>query len=103
MTPTERPAWKKLTALATQLRDKPLVELIEEPQRATRYTLSVAGCLFDFGKQWVDQPVMSELLNLAQQCQVLDRAQAMFAGDAINASEHRPVLHSHPCRRDEAP
>jgi glucose-6-phosphate isomerase len=94
LTPTERPAWKKLAALATQLREKPLVALIEEPQRATQYSVSVAGCLFDFSKQWVDRDVMSELLNLAEQCQVLQSAQAMFAGHKINASEDRPVLHS---------
>jgi len=94
LTPTARPAWKKLSTLATQLREKPLAELINEPDRTSSYSVSVAGCLFDFGKQWVDQPVMSELLNLADQCQVLDRAQAMFAGKTINASEDRPVLHS---------
>lgn len=94
MTPTERPAWKKLSTLATQLRDKPLAQLINEPGRAASYSHTVAGCLFDFGKQWVDPPVMSELLNLAEQCQVLDRARAMFAGEVINSSENRPVLHS---------
>ena len=74
MTPTARPAWKNLSTLATQLREKPLAELINEPDRTSGYSISVAGCLFDFGKQWVDRPVMSELLNLADQCQVLDRA-----------------------------
>ncbi len=94
MTPTELPAWKQLATLATQLRERPLAALLDEPGRVEQFSIDIAGMLFDFSKQWVDRDVFAQLLDLADQCRVLDRAAAMFAGEAINRSEGRAVLHS---------
>ena len=101
MTPTELPAWKQLATLATQLRERPLSELTQEPQRVEQFTAAIAGMMFDFSKQWVDEGVMSQLLALADQSRVLEHAAAMFNGEEINRSESRAVLH--PALRSGAP
>ena len=94
MTPTELPSWHKLAQLAKLKGDQPLAELINTPGRADTFTHSLAGILFDFGKQWISPSVHKALLELATERDVLGQAQAMFAGEKINASEQRAVLHS---------
>ncbi|NOX51738.1 MAG: glucose-6-phosphate isomerase, partial [Gammaproteobacteria bacterium] len=104
MTPTNTKAWKKLATLAiplqalsegnTKFQDKSLRSLLEDSYRTKKLQFQLAGMRFDFAKQWIDSDITKELLSLAEETQVLNKAAAMFAGEHINVSENRAVLHS---------
>ena len=88
--PTERAAWHALTRLAADL--PPLRELMQAPDRH-RYQASAAGLTLDYSHQAINEPVLQELLTLADTTGVMQQAQAMFRGEPINVTENRPVLH----------
>jgi glucose-6-phosphate isomerase len=90
--PEQRPAWQALQALA----DAPathLRELLQDSSRNASLQFEAAGIQADASRQRVTPAVMQALLQLASESHVLEQAQAMFKGDAINTTEHRPVLH----------
>jgi glucose-6-phosphate isomerase len=93
--PTLTPAWATLERLATDLRARHLRDLFAaEPGRGPAWTHEAAGLRVDMSKQRVTQEVMAALLDLADECGVLARRDAMFAGDPINVTENRSVLHT---------
>ena len=92
MSLTTLPAWMDLTALAKQ--PPTLAEQINQQSRNATLQKSVAGCLFDFSKQRVDKSVLEKLQELASQVELFDKSKQMFAGEIINRSEHRAVLHA---------
>jgi len=91
MNPTQLPAWQTLTGLAHQEK----AEGGNSPQRrAQGPVLKIGGVLADFSRQQIATPVLDELLNLANQSQLAQAITAQLAGDKINASENRAVLHT---------
>src|SRR4051812_48106663 len=86
--------WKELQACATRLSSVPTRELISgDAKRYDKFTAEGAGLLLDYTRQRVDEPVMTQLGALADAVSLKDRIQAMWRGDAINATEGRAVLH----------
>ena len=93
--PSRTTAWARLLELAPALREKHLRSLFaEEPDRGPAWTLEAAGLRVDFSKQRVTHEVMDLLHELAREQGVLARRDAMFAGEHINATEGRAVLHT---------
>jgi len=82
-----------LSQIAQSPARTPLASLITDPHRFQSFSHTLSGCLFDFSKQWADDDVLAQLLQLAEERHVLSRAQDMFAGKTINNSEQRAVLH----------
>jgi len=64
-----------------------------EPGRAARYLIEVGDLRIDYSKQRVDDAVLAALQAVAATAGVAARRDAMFAGERINVSEDRPVLH----------
>ncbi len=62
--------------------------------RATSFSASVDGLLFDYAKTNIDAPVREALLALLDQAGVAEKRDAMFAGEKINDTEGRAVLHT---------
>jgi glucose-6-phosphate isomerase len=90
----ERPAWRALQAHFEQIRDAHLRDLFaQDPGRATRMTAEVGGVLLDFSKNRITDDTLRLLLQLARECGLRDRVGAMFAGEKINVTEGRAVLH----------
>ncbi|MGI8627539.1 MAG: glucose-6-phosphate isomerase [Geodermatophilaceae bacterium] len=88
---TSSPAWGRLTGLP---RPPHLRELFsEDPDRARRFVLEVADLRVDFAKQRLDDDVLAALIDVANAAGVAQRRDAMFAGEHINVTEDRPVLH----------
>ncbi|KAN0061457.1 glucose-6-phosphate isomerase [Thecaphora frezii] len=52
-----------------------------------------ARLLLDFSKNLIDDEIFNQLLSLAQEAEVKKQIDAMFAGEHINTSEDRAVLH----------
>jgi len=93
--PTLAPAWARLSDLAIGLQGRDLRELFaDEPDRGPAWTLEAAGLRADFSKQRITGEVTSALLDLAREQGVLAKRDAMFAGEHINATEDRAVLHT---------
>jgi glucose-6-phosphate isomerase len=65
-----------------------------EPDRFERFSLRLNDVLFDFSKNRITDETMRLLLALATSCDVEGWRDRMFAGEAINHTEGRAVLHT---------
>ena len=65
----------------------------QDPTRGERFTAQGAGLYLDYSKNRISEETIALLLELAEQCQLAQRIEAMFAGERINVSEDRSVLH----------
>ena len=92
--PRERPAWKALEAHYEKVRDVHLRNLFEDdPRRGERLTAEAAGIFLDYSKNRVTDETLDLLLQLADESGLRARIDAMFAGEKINVTENRAVLH----------
>jgi glucose-6-phosphate isomerase len=90
----ERPAWAALDAHYEAIRDTHLRELFAaDPERGERMTAAGAGLYLDYSKNRVTEETLGLLVALARQSGLQERTAAMFAGEPINVSEDRSVLH----------
>jgi glucose-6-phosphate isomerase len=91
---TDRPAWKALAAHHRRIRDAHLRELFAaDPQRGERLAAEAAGVYLDYSKNRVTDETLKFLLQLADECGLRERIDAMFRGERINVTEGRPALH----------
>jgi glucose-6-phosphate isomerase len=92
---TQTPAWQKLADLADAFRSQSLLKLFDaDAERATNFAADACGIYLDYSKQRVDAEVMAALQQLAAQQDVGGRLAAMLAGEHINHTENRAVLHT---------
>jgi glucose-6-phosphate isomerase len=83
-----------LAALADLPRPAHLRQLFaDDPGRAERYVTEVADLRIDWSKHLVDDTVLAGLLDLAERSGVEARRDAMFAGEHVNVTEDRAVMH----------
>jgi glucose-6-phosphate isomerase len=91
---TERPAWKALLAHQQAIRHVHLRELFAaDPRRGERLTAEAAGVYLDYSKNRISEETLALLVQLAGECGLRQRIDAMFRGDRINVTEDRAVLH----------
>jgi glucose-6-phosphate isomerase len=91
---TQRPAWKALEEHYQQFRDVHLRALFaQDPQRGERFAVEAVGLYYDYSKNRVNDETMRLLLQLAEECGLRSRIDAMFRGEKINVTEQRAVLH----------
>ena len=89
---TTTPAWSALQSIARPAHLRTL--FADDPQRAARYRLQAGDLLIDYSKQSINDEVVRALLAVAVAADVEGRRSAMFAGEAINVTERRAVLHT---------
>jgi glucose-6-phosphate isomerase len=90
----ERPNWTALEQHSAKIRDLHLRELFaQDSGRGKRFTLEALGLYFDYSKNRITDETMRLLLGLAEQSGLRSRIDAMFAGEKINVTEQRAVLH----------
>lgn len=65
-----------------------------DPQRFARYSVTLEDFLFDYSKCAVNDAVLEGLEELARKAGVETKRDAMFAGEIINITEERAVLHT---------
>jgi len=88
-----------LRAAAHTLAATPLASLFErDPRRVERLTFEWEGFRVDLAKERITPEILGELCTLAADAGVERWIAAMFAGEKINVTEARPVLH--PALRD---
>ncbi len=92
---TSRPQWQALQLHYQAIQGKHLRELFkEDPQRGEQLTLEVDGLFLDYSKNRITPQTLGLLNKLAEACDVPGRIAAMFAGEKINITEDRAVLHT---------
>ena len=92
---TTTQAYKYLSNHYVDIAPKHLTELFAaDRDRFAKFSITFGDILFDYSKNRVDDTTKALLLQLARECQLEDAIKAMFAGDAINETEGRAVLHT---------
>jgi glucose-6-phosphate isomerase len=77
------------------MREMHLRELFaRDPARCSRFSLEAAGLFLDYSKNRIVEQTMALLCDLARERGVPQRRDAMFAGERINTTENRAVLHT---------
>lgn len=90
----KRPAWKALAVHYRKLRDVHLRSLFaDDPRRGERLAAEGAGLYLDYSKNRITDETIGLLGNLAEECRLRERIEAMFLGQKINITEDRSVLH----------
>jgi glucose-6-phosphate isomerase len=91
---TELPAWRALERHHAKVRELHLRELFAaDPARGERLVAEASGLTLDYSKHRVTDETLRLLVALAEQAGLRERVAAMFAGEPINVTERRPVLH----------
>jgi glucose-6-phosphate isomerase len=91
---TASPAWQALAAHHGQIKDMHLRNLFaDDPGRAARFSVEGGGLFLDYSKNRITEETVRLLLQLAEERGVAKRRGAMFAGEKINVTERRAVLH----------
>src|SRR5262249_27311340 len=92
---TEMPAWEALKEHHQKVKDVHLRTLFaDDPTRGARLAFEVDGLYFDYSKHRITDETVELLIQLANECGLHERIDAMFRGDKINTTEDRAVLHT---------
>jgi glucose-6-phosphate isomerase len=91
---TRLPAWQALAAHYQEIKDIHLRQLFaDDPHRGERLTAEATGLYLDYSKHRVTGETIRLLIDLATARDLRARIDAMFAGEKINITEGRAVLH----------
>lgn len=92
---TRTPEWHALREHQARL-DKVHMRTLfrDDPERFHRFSLTAAGLQLDYSKNRIDRSTPDLLAALAKTCRLPEAREAMFNGDTINNTEHRPALHT---------
>lgn len=87
-------AWKKVHEAAARMEGAHLRELFaRDPDRFADLSVQLDDLTIDFSKERIDRPTLAALLDLARAAGVEALREAMFAGQTVNSTEGRAVLH----------
>ena len=101
---TTLPVWQKLclhqkAIVATHMRDL----FANDPSRFDKYSLKFTDILFDFSKHRINDETLPLLMQLAREANIENWRDRMFAGEKINITENRAVLHTALRNRSNTP
>jgi glucose-6-phosphate isomerase len=88
------PAWKALGAHHKAIEKTHLSQLFaDDAKRGERFAVEDVGIYLDYSKNRITDETLKLLVELAEQSGLRAKIDAMFAGEKINISEGRAVLH----------
>jgi glucose-6-phosphate isomerase len=91
---TGRSGWKALESHHQKVRELHLRQLFaDDPKRGERLNTEAVGLYLDYSKNRVTDETLKLLIQLADECGLRARIDAMFRGEKINITENRAVLH----------
>lgn len=92
---TNLPAWQSLQQHFDAVEKLQLRTLFaNDPDRCRRFSFYLGDTLFDFSKHRITNTTFELLIDLAHQCDLTKKIEAMFRGEIINTTEDRAVLHT---------
>ncbi|WP_051597895.1 glucose-6-phosphate isomerase [Actibacterium atlanticum] len=83
-----------LEAFALEANTLKIKDMFGGGDRAKTFSTQFDGLLFDYAKTTLREDILAALIQLAEEAQVAQRRDAMFAGEKINETEGRAVLHT---------
>ena len=87
--------WSELAKAYEAKKDLNLRELFAaDADRARNFTFDAAGLHVDLSKNLIDGDIVKQLVEVAKAADLEARRDAMFAGEHINNTEDRAVLHT---------
>ncbi|GAA0773789.1 glucose-6-phosphate isomerase [Roseibium denhamense] len=93
-----------LSQHASQLSTSSLRQLFaEDPDRFQKFSANCSDLLLDFSKTKLDATGLELLLELARTADIKGKRDAMFAGEKINTTENRAVMHTALRNRSDTP
>ena len=91
---TTLPAWQALETHAATVRATHLRDLFaDDPDRFARFSFTLGPLMADYSKNRITAETMGLLMELARARHIEAGRAAMFAGEHINTTENRAVLH----------
>jgi glucose-6-phosphate isomerase len=91
---TQLPAWKALQAHHQDISNVHMRDMFEQDQdRFNKFSLTFKDILLDYSKNRIDEKSMRLLFDLAREAELKPGIDRMFAGEKINNTEDRSVLH----------
>ena len=101
---TQFPSWQKLCAHQKMVVPLHMRDLFEtDPKRFDKYSLKFADILFDYSKHRITDETLPLLFQLAREANIEQWRDKMFAGEKINITENRAVLHTALRNRSNTP
>lgn len=92
---SELVSWQALENSAQKMTQTHLKTLFaQDDSRFSQFSTHIPGVLFDYSKQRIDETVFAQLISLAKECDIEAWREKMFAGEKINITEDRAVLHT---------
>jgi glucose-6-phosphate isomerase len=92
---TQSPEWQALAAHFQASHETEMRELFaKDPARAERFQVEALGIYLDYSKNRITDETLKALLALAEKSGLRAKIDAMFAGEKINTTEGRAVLHT---------
>ena len=90
----DMPEFKALEAHYAKIKETHLRELFDaDPKRGEEFALKAEGLYFDYSKNRITGETVKLLVALADASGLKAKIEAMFAGEKINITENRAVLH----------
>ncbi|MBE8714148.1 glucose-6-phosphate isomerase [Sphingobacterium hungaricum] len=92
---TTTPSYKYLADHFISINEKSIKDLFQDdPARFEKFSISFNDILVDYSKNRINEETLALLFQLAKECKLDDAIKAMFAGEKINETEGRQVLHT---------
>jgi glucose-6-phosphate isomerase len=101
---TNYPVWDKLCAHQKTIVPLHMRDLFAaDPKRFDKYSLKFADLLFDYSKNRITDETLPLLFQMAREAKIEESRDKMFAGEKINITENRAVLHTALRNRSNTP
>ena len=92
--PTTTEAWKKLEAHFEEIKSQHMRDMFAaDTKRFDKMHIEWKDLLVDFSKNRINETTITHLVSLAEECGLKENIEEMFAGQVINQTEKRSVLH----------
>ena len=90
---TDTAIHNSLQDMAVVMRQQQLAALLDDATRARGFVWQLDDLRIDLSRQFLNDAVMMQLQAFAISCGLADKISALFAGEAVNVSEGRAVVH----------
>ena len=88
-------SWKKLIKHADEMKTQHMNDLFStDENRFEKFSIELPNMLLDYSKNLIDSNTKQSLIELAKECELENWRSKMFAGEKINKTEDRAVLHT---------
>ncbi len=93
--PTKTKAYSELHTLYNDTKNFRMKDMFKaDHERFNKFSVGFENIVFDYSKNIITEETKQKLISLANECDLADGIKQLFAGEAINQTEGRPVMHT---------